>query len=369
MAGPLSSIRVIEMGGIGPGPFAAMMLADNGAEVIRIERPGQPSDPSDAMARSRRTVMLDLKLPGDIDRLRELVSDADGLIEGYRPGTMERLGIGPDPLLRDNPRLVFGRMTGWGQHGPYAAFAGHDINYISLGGALHATGPTEAPVAPPALIGDFGGGGMMMAFALVSAILKARETGVGQVIDCAMCDGATLLMSAFYSMHSQGQWLDRRASNLIDGGAHFYGVYETADGKFMSVGAIEPQFYAVLLDRLGLAADPAFADQMDRTRWPDLRRRLAGLFRSKSRDEWCAIFDHSDACVAPVMGMAEAPSHPHLAARDSFVTLDGIVQPAPAPRYSVTPLAHPRRSAPLDASARRAPVRPASGIAALGTLP
>jgi len=344
------------MSGIGPAPFAAMMLADNGAEIIRVERAGKPADLSDAMARSRRTVPLDLKLPEDVDRLRELAAGADALIEGYRPGTMERLGIGPDQLLRDNPRLVFGRMTGWGQDGPYAPFAGHDINYISLGGALHAIGPAEFPVAPPALIGDFGGGGMMMAFALVSAILKARETGVGQVIDCAMCDGSALLMSALYSMHSTGDWLDCRASNLIDGGAHFYGVYETADGKFMSVGAIEPQFYAILLDRLGLAADADFADQLDRTKWPALRQRLAALFRLKSREEWCAIFEHSDACVAPVMTLEEAPSHPHLVARGTLVTLNGVIQPAPGPRYSETPLAHPRSSVPLGA--------PAPGMAA-----
>jgi alpha-methylacyl-CoA racemase len=343
VAGPLDAIRVIEIGSIGPGPFAAMMLADNGAEVIRIDRPEQPSDPSDVMLRSRKIITLDLKSPADIETLLTLVRSADALIEGFRPGTMERLGIGPDELLQQNPRLVIGRMTGWGQEGPYSSFAGHDINYISISGALHAIGPADLPVAPPALIGDFAGGGMILAFAVTAALLKARETGVGQIIDCAMCDGSAVLMSAFYSFHAQGKWHDRRSANVIDGGSHFYGVYRTADEKFVSIGAIEPKFYSLLLDRLGLNADPQFANQLDEGRWPELRRKLEGIFCTKTRDEWCALMEHTDICFAPVLGLVEAPEHPHLVARGSFVEVEGVLQPAPVPRYSVTPLGKPQR--------------------------
>jgi alpha-methylacyl-CoA racemase len=343
VAGPLDTVRVIELGGIGPGPFAGMMLADNGADVIRVERPGQLPDPADVMLRSRRTVELDLKAAADVEQLLDLVRTADVLIEGFRPGTLERLNIGPNRLHDVNPRLVIGRMTGWGQNGSYAAFAGHDINYISISGALHAIGPAEMPVAPPALVGDFGGGGMVLAFAVTAAVLKARETGIGQIIDCAMCDGSAVLMSAFYSFHARAAWHDRRSSNLIDGGAHFYGVYETLDSKFISIGAIEPQFYALLLEKLALAGDSDFLQQMDEARWPELRTRLQAIFRTRTRDEWCLALEHTDVCFAPVLGLSEAPHHPHMIERGSFLEMEGVLQPAPVPRYSATPLDLPRR--------------------------
>lgn len=348
MNGPLKGVRVIEIAGIGPGPFAAMMLADHGAEVIRIDRPGQPSDPHDAMLRSRRTLTLDLKSATGVAALRHVVRGADALIEGLRPGTLERLGIGPDVLLQDNPRLVIGRMTGWGQDGPYAPYAGHDINYISLSGVLHAVGPAERPVAPLALTGDFGGGGMLLAFGIAAALLHARQAGEGQVIDCAMAEGSALLMTPFYSGFAQGAWRDERAANLIDGGAPFYDAYETADGKFISIGSLEPQFYAQLIERLGLSGDPAFAAQMDEARWPEMRARLQALFRTRTRDEWCALMEHSDICFAPVLGLGEAPEHPHMRARGAFVELDGVIQPAPAPRYSVTPTAPPHAPRPVS---------------------
>lgn len=279
--------------------------------------------------------------------LRQLAAGANVLIEGFRPGTLERLGIGPDVLLGDNPRLVIGRMTGWGQDGPYAPHAGHDINYISISGALHAIGPADKPTAPPALIGDFGGGGMLLAFAVTAALLRACESGVGQVIDCAMAEGSALLMTAFYGALGRGEWHDRRAANIIDGGAPFYDAYRTSDGLFVSVGAIEPQFYALLLERLGLSDDPLFADQMDEAKWPAMRDRLTALFLSKSRAQWCAAMEHSDICFAPVLGLAEAPHHPHMRARGAFVEVDGVIQPAPAPRYSVDALAAPH--APVSA--------------------
>jgi alpha-methylacyl-CoA racemase len=346
MAGPLQGVRIIEIAGIGPGPFAGMMLADHGAEVIRVERPGGPQAGvavmRDVLARSRKSITIDMKTPDGIAVLRDLARSADGFIEGFRPGVMERLGLGPDVLLGDNPRLVYGRMTGWGQSGPYAQAAGHDINYIALAGALHGFGRAGGKPTPPInMVGDFGGGGMMLAFGMVSAILHARASGQGQVIDCAMTEGAAVLMSMIWSFHSTGAWRDERGVNLLDTGAHFYDTYETADGKFLSIGAIEPQFYAELRRRVGLADDTDFDAQMDPRAWPALKMKLEALFRTKSRDDWSALLEATDACYAPVLSMAEAPAHPHNKERNVFIDVDGLTQPAPAPRYSGTPNATP----------------------------
>ena len=336
MTGPLAGVRIVEIAGIGPGPFAGMMLADHGAEVIRVERPGGAANAGkDILARSRRTIAVDLKSPDGVAVVRDLASTADGLIEGFRPGVMERLGLGPDVLIGVNPKLVYGRMTGWGQDGPYAQAAGHDINYIALAGALHAFGRAgEKPTPPINLVGDFGGGGMMLAFGMVSAILHARGGGTGQVIDCAMTDGSALLMSMIWSFRAQGIWSDDRGVNLLDTGAPFYDTYETADGAFLSIGSLEPQFYALLCEKAGLGAD--FLPQMDMAAWPDRRAALTDLFRRRTRDAWCAIMEGTDICFAPVLTMAEAPAHPHNAARGTFVEAGGVTQPAPAPRYSRT---------------------------------
>ncbi len=348
MAGPLAGVRIVEIAGIGPGPFCGMMLADHGAEVIRVERPGgAQSGPAtraskDPLVRSRRTIVVDMKMPEGVAVVRDLCRTADGLIEGFRPGVMERLGLGPDALLADNPKLVYGRMTGWGQTGPYAQAAGHDINYIALAGALHAYGRAgEKPTPPINMVGDFGGGGMMLAFGMVAAILSARGTGRGQVIDCAMTDGAALLMSMIWGFRAMGMWRDERGVNLLDTGAHFYDTYECSDGRFVSIGSIEPQFYAELRRLAGLTEDPDFDRQMDPTAWGPLKAKLTELFRSKTRDEWCGLMEHSDVCFAPVLSMAEAPDHPHNATRGTFGTVDGTVQPMPAPRYSGTPTAQP----------------------------
>jgi alpha-methylacyl-CoA racemase len=342
VSGPLDGVRIVEIAGIGPGPFAGMMLADHGAEVIRVERPGSGAASTDILARSRRAVAIDLKRPEGVAVLRDLARGADGLIEGFRPGVMERLGLGPDVLLADNPKLVFGRMTGWGQTGPLARTAGHDIDYIAVAGALHAYGRAgEKPTPPINMVGDFGGGGMLLAFGMVSALLHAQRTGQGQVIDCAMVDGAALLMSMIWSFRAAGFWRDERGVNLLDTGAHFYDTYETADGKYMAVGAIEPQFYAELRRLAGLADDPALDAQMDVSAWPALKSRVAEAFLTRTRDAWMAIFDGTDACVSPVLSMAEAPSHPHNAQRETFVTEEGVTQPAPAPRYSATPTRRP----------------------------
>lgn len=342
MTGPLSGVRIIELQGIGPGPFACMMLADHGADVIRIGRPNAKPDKRDVLGRSRKSVGIDLKADDGVAFLKALVATADGLIEGFRPGVMERLGIGPDVLLASNPRLAYGRMTGWGQSGPYAEAAGHDINYIALSGALHAIGRAgEKPVPPLNLVGDFGGGGMMMAFAMVSAILSARVTGKGQVIDCAMVEGAALLTAGLWGYRAQGRWQDERGVNLLDGGAHFYDVYETADGQFVSIGAIEPQFYAQLRQRLGIEHDSQFDAQLDRGSWPALSNRLTALFKTKTRAEWCALLEQTDTCFAPVLGWREVASHPHNKAREMIIAVDGIEQPAPAPHYQDTPLDMP----------------------------
>jgi len=340
LSGPLAGIRIVEITGIGPGPFAAMMLADHGAEVVRVNRPGAASalDPArDILARSRKSVTVDLKQPQGIAVVRDLVKSADGLVEGFRPGVMERLGLGPEVLLADNPRLVYGRMTGWGQTGPYAHCAGHDINYIALAGALHAYGRAdEKPTPPINMVGDFGGGGMMLAFGMVSALLHASRTGQGQIIDCAMTDGSAVLMSLIWSLRANGRWQDRRGVNLIDTGAHFYDTYETSDGKFISIGAIEPQFYARLRQLIGLDTDADFDNQMDARQWPVLKERLVDLFKTRSREEWCGLLERTDVCFAPVLSMAEAPHHPHNQARGTFINVGDVEQPAPAPRYSVT---------------------------------
>ncbi len=332
----------MELAGIGPGPFAGMMLADHGAEVIRVARPGARPDGTDILARNRRVIGVDLKRPEGVALVRDLAREADGLIEGFRPGVMERLGLGPDVLLADNPRLVFGRMTGWGQTGPLAQTAGHDIDYIAIAGALHAYGRAgEKPTPPINMVADFGGGGMFLAFGMVSALLHAARSGIGQVVDCAMVDGAAVLMSMIWSFRAAGVWRDERGVNMLDTGAHFYDTYETADGKYMAVGAIEPQFYAQLRRLAGLDNDTALDAQMDTGAWPGLKARVAAAFAAKTRDEWCAIFDGTDACVSPVLSMGEAPGHAHNAARGTFVEAGGVVQPAPAPRYSVTPARAP----------------------------
>lgn len=319
------------------------MLADHGAEVIVVHRPGGAPDPRDPLARSRRLIEVDLKTAEGLAQVRNLVRTADGLIEGFRPGVMERLGLGPEVVLADNPALVFGRMTGWGQNGPLAQAAGHDINYIALAGALHAFGRAgEKPTPPINMVGDFGGGGMLLAFGMLAAILHVRRTGQGQVIDCAMIDGAAVLMSMIWGFFAGGSWKDERGVNLIDTGAPFYDTYETADGKFIAVGAIEPQFYAQLIRLAGLAEHPAI-EQMDRANWPELRHQLSIVFKSRTRDEWCKLLEGIDACLAPVLSLSEAPTHPHNQARETFVKLDGVIQPAPAPRYSLTPNAPPVR--------------------------
>jgi alpha-methylacyl-CoA racemase len=347
VSGPLAGYRMIEIAGIGPGPFAAMMLADMGAEVVRVERAQSARGPapdhprSDLMLRGRRNVAVDLKHPDGVETLLQLVEQADAILEGFRPGVMERLGVGPDDCLRRNPRLVYGRMTGWGQDGPYAASAGHDINYIALGGALaHLRRAGQPPTPPLNLVGDFGGGGMMLAFGVVCALLEAQRSGAGQVVDAAMVDGTSVLMTMFWSLRGLGLFdEDAPGTNLLDSGAHFYDVYECSDGKYVSIGALEPQFYAELLTRLGLTDDRAFAAQMDRETWPELTQRLAAIFRTRSRAEWCAELEGTDACFAPVLTLSEAADHPHNRARRTFVEANGRLQPAPAPRFSRTPAA------------------------------
>lgn len=340
MSGPLSGIRVVELAGIGPGPFCGMVLADQGADVIRVDRPGGGGGlpMPDLTARGRRSIAVDLKRPEGRDVVLRLVGKADALIEGFRPGVAERLGLGPDDCLAVNRRLVYGRMTGWGQEGPLASAAGHDIDYIALAGALHAVGRAgERPVPPLNLVGDYGGGGMLLAFGMVAALLEAARTGTGQVVDAAMVDGTALLMTPIYELAGLGWWQDRRGANLLDGGAPFYDTYETADGRAVAVGPLEPQFYAELLAVLGL--DPAaLPAQHDVAAWPELRERLTAVFRTRTRDEWAAAFAGSDACVAPVLSLAEAPQHPHNLERATFLEVGGVLQPGPAPRFS----GHPR---------------------------
>ena len=349
--GPLQGVRVIELQGIGPGPFCGMMLSDMGAEVIRIDRAGNVSGidldnpPVDVLARGRSSIGVDLKNPEGVEVVLRLIETADALIEGFRPGVMERLGLGPEECLARNPRLVFGRMTGWGQEGPYAMAAGHDINYIALAGALEPIGRHgEAPVPPLNLVGDFGGGGMLLAFGVVCAVVEAQRSGQGQVVDAAMVDGAASLMAMFHSMRALGVWNDERGTNLLDTGSHFYDVYECADGRYISIGSIEPQFYSELLRLTGLDQEEDFASQMVRTSWPDLKERITAVFMTKTRDEWCEIMDATDVCFAPVLSLDEVSDHPHNAARNAFLEIDGIVQPAPAPRFSRTEADTPRGS-------------------------
>lgn len=321
MAGPLKGLTIVEMAGIGPAPFAGMMLADHGADVIRIEREGLIGIKGDPLLRSRRSISLDLRTDGARHVVRKLAARADGLIEGFRPGVMERLGLGPDDVLPGNPRLVYGRVTGWGQDGPLSRSAGHDIDYLAISGLLHGIGPKERPVVPVNYLADFAGGGMLLAFAMTAAILAVQRDGRGQVIDCSMSDGAALIGALTYGMRACGLWSDERESNLLDGGSATYGVYECSDGKFLAVGAIEPKFRKVLLDGLGLAGDSG-------------RAEVAGAIASRSRDSWVSHFEGRDACVAPVLDLSEAPDHPHNRERGTFIDLDGVLQPGPAPRFS-----------------------------------
>ncbi|MDV3256427.1 MAG: CoA transferase [Sphingomonas sp.] len=328
MAGPLLGLKIVEMAGLGPGPFAAMMLADHGAEVIRVERAGMIGVPNDPLLRGRRSISLDLKRAECRDVVRKLASNADGLIEGYRPGVMERLELGPDVLLEDNPHLVYGRVTGWGQEGPLAGEAGHDINYIAITGLLHGIGPRERPTPPVNYLGDYAGGGMMLAFGMAAALVHVQRGGKGQVVDVAMSDGAALIGALTYGLRAAGAWRDEREANLLDGGESFYGIYRCLDGKFIAVGAIEPQFRASLFKGLALPQSAR-------------REEIAAVFASRTRDQWAAHFAGTDSCVAPVLDLGEAPVHPHNLARRTFIDLDGIFQPAPAPRYSDTQLDRP----------------------------
>jgi alpha-methylacyl-CoA racemase len=343
VGGPLEGVRVVEFAGLGPGPFCGMLLADLGADVVRIDRRGARGGLLGALGattlldRGKRSIALDLKDADDLRVVHELVRRADVLLEGFRPGVMERLGLGPDDLLAQNPALVYGRMTGWGQEGPYAATAGHDINYIALSGALDPVGRKgEGPVPPLNMIGDFGGGAMLLALGICAALLETGRSGQGQVIDASMVDGSALLTTMFHSFIAMGVWEDARGSNMLDSGAHFYDAYETADGKYISVGSIEAQFYAELLKHTGLDGED-LPWQHDRAQWPALKERLAAIFKQKTRDEWCEIMEGTDVCFAPVLSLTEAPEHPHNQHRGTFVEVAGIVQPGPAPRFSRTP--------------------------------
>ncbi|MGZ5238375.1 MAG: CaiB/BaiF CoA transferase family protein [Caldimonas sp.] len=346
--GPLAGLRVLEFEAIGPGPFGAMLLADMGADVLLVDRPGDSElgfgreRRHDVMLRGRRSVTLDLKSAHGAEAALRLAEKADAIVEGFRPGVMERLGLGPEAMLARNPRLVYGRMTGWGQSGPLAARAGHDIDYIALTGTLHAIGRAgEAPVPPLNLVGDFGGGGMLLAFGIACGVIEARASGRGQVVDAAMIDGAAILATMFSGMLASGQWSEARGENILDSGAPWYDCYRTGDGKYVAIGAIEPQFYAQLLERLGLADDPELAQPWDTTRWPAQKARFTAVFAGRTRDEWCALLEDADACFAPVLDPVEAPAHPHNVARHSFLDVRGVPQPAPAPRFSRTPNAAP----------------------------
>jgi alpha-methylacyl-CoA racemase len=336
--GPLKGIRVIEMAGIGPGPFCAMMLSDMGAEVVRIDRLSHKGAGSRAnvLNRGRRSLALDLKTPQGVETTLALIDEADVLIEGFRPGVMERLGLGPEPCLERNPKLVYGRMTGWGQSGPLAQAAGHDINYISIAGALGAMGYADRPPAPPLnLVGDFGGGAMYLLSGVLAALIERSNSGQGQVIDAAMTDGTASLLSPFFGLMAMNLWTTDRSSNKLDGGAHYYGSYECRDGKHISIGSIEPQFYALLLEKCEIT-DESFLAQQDQSGWPDLRNKLETLFKTKTRDDWCAIMEGTDVCFAPVLNLKEASHHPHNEARATYVDFEGVTQPAPAPRFSRT---------------------------------
>ncbi len=352
--GPLAGLRIIELEGLGPAPFAGMMLADMGAEVISITRKSASRERAAQISeRGKKSVALNLKSAEGIEAVLKLCESADALIEGFRPGVAERLGIGPEHCQASNPKLVYGRMTGWGQTGPLAQAAGHDMNYISLSGAQHAIGRAgEKPVPPLNLVGDFGGGGMFLAFGVMCAIHEAAHSGKGQVVDVSMVEGSAALMHMMYAFFAQGMWKDERGSNMLDGAAHFYDTYETSDGKYVSIGSIEPQFYQLLIELAELDQE-AFAPQMDATQWPALKEKLAAVIKTKSRDEWCAIMEGTDVCFAPVLSMSEAPQHPHNVERGSFIELGGVVQPAPAPKFNRTPPAvqHPPHQAGADTDA------------------
>jgi alpha-methylacyl-CoA racemase len=336
--GPLRGLKVLELAALGPVPFCGMLLSDLGADVLRIDRKGgRRYDAHSVETRGRRSVILDLKNARGKEVALALIEKADVLIEGYRPGVMERLGLGPDAAFERNSKLVYGRMTGFGQTGPYSQRPGHDINYVALSGALHALGPKEKPAVPLNLLGDFGGGALYLAFGVLAALRHVERGGDGQVVDCAMTEGVISTMGMLYGEHAAGRWQDARESNIIDGAAHFYNNYRCADGRWIAIGSIEPPFYEALLAKLGLLGDRDFADQMNQARWPELKRRLAGIFETRSRDEWCALFEGSEVCFAPVLSLAEAPAHPHNVARGAFVAVDGVVQPAPLPRFSRTP--------------------------------
>ncbi len=340
MPGPLDGVVVAELAGLGPSPFAGMVLADLGARVIRIDRTVEaglfPPSPHDLLNRGRQSIAVDLKSPDGVEVVLGIVGQSNILIEGFRPGVVERLGVGPAPCLARNPALVYGRMTGWGQHGPLAPEAGHDIDYIALSGALHPIGPTSDPIPPLNLVGDFGGGGMLLVVGVLAALIAARTSGAGQVVDAAMVDGSALLTTSHHGFIADGWWKAERESNLLDGAAPFYSVYRTADEGHVAVGALEPQFFAALLTGLGLD-DSEVGPQLDRTGWPEMRRRFAAIFATHTRDEWAVRFAGTDACVAPVLSMSEAPHHPHNVARGTFVEVEGVVQPAPAPRFNATP--------------------------------
>lgn len=338
-SGPLNGVKVLEFAGIGPGPFCCMLLSDMGADVVRIDRPAGRTMRNDVTARGRRSIALDMKQAEDIEVALQLIAKADILIEGFRPGVMERLGVGPDAAFARNPKLIYGRMTGWGQNGPLAQAAGHDLNYIALSGALYAMGRKDGPPAPPLnLVGDYGGGALYLAMGVLAAYIEAQRSGQGQVVDAAITDGTASLMGVMYGLRASQIWTDEREANLLDGGAHFYDVFETKDAQYVSIAPIEPQFYALLLEKTGLKDDPAFAaPQMLKSEWPALKQKLAALVRTKTRDEWTALLEGTDACFAPVLSMAEAPSHPHNTARQAFVEVDGLVQPNAAPKFSRTP--------------------------------
>lgn len=340
MAGPLQGVKVIEMAGLGPAPFAAMVLADLGAEVICIDRPvkagtveAKPS--AEVLRRGKKSVALDMKQPASVEAVLKLLETADVLLEGFRPGVMERLGLSPEVCLARNPKLVYGRMTGWGQTGPLSHAAGHDLNYIALSGALHAIGTKEQPIVPLNLVGDFGGGAMLLVAGVLSGVIQARVSGKGQVVDAAMTDGSALLMSMMYGFMAAGGWKDQRASNMLDGGAHFYGTYRCSDDQWVAIGSIEPQFYALLVEKSGIGAVDMTA-QRDPSTWPDMRKRFEQIFAQRTRAQWCEIMEGTDVCFAPVMGMSEAANHPHNQARKTFCEVDGVLQPSPAPRFSAT---------------------------------
>lgn len=344
--GPLAGLRVVELQGLGPAPYCGMLLADMGAEVISVTRPGAESGgPGQIGERGKRSIALNLKTSEATEMVLRLCEGADALIEGFRPGVMERLGLGPAECHARNPKLVYGRMTGWGQSGPLATAAGHDINYIALSGALHAIGrPGGRPVPPLNLVGDFGGGGMLLAFGVMCALFEAGRSGQGQVVDAAMVEGAASLMTMMYGLRAQGQWRDERGANLLDGGSPFYDTYETRDERHIAIGPLEPPFFRELIDRLGLPSELADR-QYTATQWPELRRTLAETFRRKTRDEWCELLEGTDVCFAPVLSMGEAPAHPHNQARGSFVTIDGVVQPGPVPKFARTAPAVPKAPA------------------------